>query len=103
MCVCVAHVSDKVLTVCLRTAVAHAADELWDNEQAQLWHRLLEGASSPMCEILGLQQRQWLQQLMQASTSALNIIASGSVLAGACVIWWSVYQACDVSSLLAAC
>lgn len=58
------------------------ADDLWDNDQAQLWHRLLEGVSSPLCEVLGLQQRQWLQQQLQGSKAALNIIASGSVLAG---------------------
>lgn len=59
------------------------ADDLWDNYQGQLWHRLLEGVSSPLCEMLGLQQRQWLQQQLQGSKAALNIIASGSVLAGA--------------------
>jgi len=35
-----------------------------------------------MCEVLGLQQRQWLQQQLQGSKAALNIIASGSVVAG---------------------
>jgi phosphodiesterase/alkaline phosphatase D-like protein len=56
---------------------------LWDNDQQQLWHRLLEGVSSPLCEVLGLQQRRWLQQQLQGSKAALNVIASGSVLAGA--------------------
>lgn len=64
---------------------AVAADGLWDDEQPQLWHRLLEGTSSPVCEVLGLQQRQWLQQELQGSRAALNVIASGSVLAGAFV------------------
>lgn len=62
--------------------VAAIADDLWDNDQPELWHRLLEGASSPICEVLGIQQRQWLQQQLKDSKAALNIIASGSVLAG---------------------
>lgn len=62
--------------------LAVAADDLWDNDQPELWHRLLEGASSPICEVLGIQQRQWLQQQLKDSKAALNVIASGSVLAG---------------------
>jgi hypothetical protein len=61
-----------------------AADDLWDNDQPELWHRLLEGASSPICEVLGIQQRQWLQQQLTGSKATLNVIASGSVLAGGC-------------------
>lgn len=55
---------------------------LWTSRQQQLAQRLLEATSSPICEVLGLQQRQWLQEVMQSSRAALNIIASGSVLAG---------------------
>lgn len=55
---------------------------LWTTRQQQLAPRLLEATSSPICEVLGLQQRQWLQEKMQTSKAALNIIASGSVLLG---------------------
>lgn len=64
------------------TTVLPLSDDLWTNRQQQLSRRLLEATSSPICEVLGLQQRQWLQQTLQNSTAALNIIASGSVLAG---------------------
>lgn len=64
------------------TTVLPLSDDLWTNRQQQLSRRLLEATSSPICEVLGLQQRQWLQQTLQSSTAALNIIASGSVLAG---------------------
>eukprot|EP00775_Hariotina_reticulata_P009939 gene9939-10094_t len=47
-----------------------------------MYHRLLEAASSPICEVLGLQQRRWLQQTLHDSKAALKIVASGSVLAG---------------------
>lgn len=47
-----------------------------------MYHRLLEASSSPTCEVLGLQQRRWLQQTLQDSKAALKIVASGSVLAG---------------------
>jgi hypothetical protein len=71
--------------------LAVAADDLWDNDQPELWHRLLECASSPICEVLGIQQRQWLQQQLKGSKAALNVIASGSVLAGG--LWRAVYVA----------
>lgn len=64
------------------TGLCHYAGSLWTDSQKQLSSRLLEATSSPMCEILGLQQRQWLQQEIRESRAALNIIASGSVLAG---------------------
>lgn len=71
--------------------LAVAADDLWDNDQPELWHRLLEGASSPICEVLGIQQRQWLQQQLKGSKAALNVVASGSVLAGGCMWFCAVH------------
>jgi alkaline phosphatase D len=64
------------------TTVLPLSDDLWTTRQQQLSRRLLEATSSPICEVLGLQQRRWLQETMQNSKAALNIIASGSVLAG---------------------
>lgn len=83
------------IVVSLGYGVLCCADDLWDNDQQQLWHRLLEGVSSPLCEVLGSQQRRWLQQQLQGSKAALNIIASGSVLAGApyfAVMVWCLGQ-----------
>eukprot|EP00611_Tribonema_gayanum_P005967 TRINITY_DN151_c0_g1_i3.p1 TRINITY_DN151_c0_g1~~TRINITY_DN151_c0_g1_i3.p1 ORF type:complete len:494 (+),score=147.18 TRINITY_DN151_c0_g1_i3:660-2141(+) len=37
---------------------------------------------SPFCEVLGREQRLWLRDALSASTAALRIIASGSVLLG---------------------
>ena len=37
---------------------------------------------SPTCEVLGVPQRQWLQQQLSSSDAALHIVASGSVLLG---------------------
>lgn len=64
------------------TTVLPLSADLWTSRQQQLAPRLLEATTSPICEVLGLQQRQWLQEQMQSSKAALNIIASGSVLAG---------------------
>jgi hypothetical protein len=76
-------------------------DDLWDNDQEALWNRLLEGASSPLCEVLGLQQRQWLQGQLQDSNAALRVIGSGSVLAGWCRDMGSCNHVLDCAYVLA--
>lgn len=46
------------------------------------WRRLREASSSPICEVLGLRQRRWLSASLAASSAALTVVGSGSVLAG---------------------
>lgn len=41
-----------------------------------------QAADSPVCEVLGMAQRQWLRQELAASTAPLKIVASGSVPLG---------------------
>eukprot|EP01023_Acetabularia_acetabulum_P008625 TRINITY_DN1375_c0_g1_i4.p1 TRINITY_DN1375_c0_g1~~TRINITY_DN1375_c0_g1_i4.p1 ORF type:complete len:583 (-),score=83.82 TRINITY_DN1375_c0_g1_i4:129-1877(-) len=38
---------------------------------------------SPMCEVLGVHQRQWLSEVLQGSNATLHLIGSGSVVFGA--------------------
>lgn len=40
------------------------------------------GEESPFCEVLGYQQRVWLERALAASTAPLKLIVSGSVLLG---------------------
>ena len=40
------------------------------------------GGESPFCEVLGYQQRVWLERALAASTAPLKLIVSGSVLLG---------------------
>lgn len=80
---------------------ALTVDDLWDNDQEALWNRLVEGASSPLCEVLGLQQRQWLQEQLQDSNAALRVIGSGSVLAGWCRDMRSCNHVLDCACVLA--
>eukprot|EP00877_Chromochloris_zofingiensis_P012778 jgi/Chrzof1/7754/Cz02g35160.t1 len=63
------------------TTVLPNTNMLWD-KAALNWNRLLQGSTSPMCEMLGLRQRLWLRNRLAASKAPLKIIASGSVLAG---------------------
>jgi hypothetical protein len=53
----------------------------WQSGQSASWRRLVEGASSPMCEMLGRRQRLWLRQRL-AGPAPLKLVGSGSVLAG---------------------
>eukprot|EP00200_Dunaliella_tertiolecta_P004176 CAMPEP_0202341118 /NCGR_PEP_ID=MMETSP1126-20121109/2261_1 /ASSEMBLY_ACC=CAM_ASM_000457 /TAXON_ID=3047 /ORGANISM="Dunaliella tertiolecta, Strain CCMP1320" /LENGTH=624 /DNA_ID=CAMNT_0048931911 /DNA_START=143 /DNA_END=2017 /DNA_ORIENTATION=- len=56
---------------------ARASD--WDNP-AGIWQWLEE--DSPICEMLGSQQRVWLEKQLAASTAPLKLVASGSVVFG---------------------
>lgn len=71
----------RVLAADNRT-VLPVTDDLWDTQQAALWPRLVQGSTSPLCEVLGLQQRTWLARELAGSRAALTLVASGSVLAG---------------------
>jgi hypothetical protein len=53
----------------------------WQSGQPASWRRLIEGAASPMCEMLGPRQRLWLRERL-SGPAALKLVASGSVLAG---------------------
>jgi alkaline phosphatase D len=46
------------------------------------YRRLVEGADSPVCEVLGQRQRRWLRSALSGSRAPLRIVASGSVLLG---------------------
>jgi len=51
---------------------ARASD--WD-DPAGIWHWLEE--ESPICEMLGSQQRAWLERGLADSTAPLKLVASG--------------------------
>ncbi|GAX80017.1 hypothetical protein CEUSTIGMA_g7456.t1 [Chlamydomonas eustigma] len=52
-------------------------NEMYAKQQAQLWPWLVK--ASPICDVLGVTQRRWLQQELASSSAPLRIIASGSV------------------------
>lgn len=65
------------------TVLSGNLEAAWATRQKALWRRLIEGASSPACEMLGLPQRRWLKETLDGSRSPLRVVASGSVLVGA--------------------
>lgn len=63
--------------------IVHPNDQLWQDRQGDMGSRMLQGADSPMCEVLGPRQRGWLaSQLSENSDVALTVVASGSVVMG---------------------
>ncbi|KAI8466011.1 MAG: hypothetical protein J3K34DRAFT_435005 [Monoraphidium minutum] len=65
------------------TVIAGDMEAAWDSQQGAMWRRLVEGATSPACEMLGAPQRAWLAGLLSSSAAPLRLVASGSVVAGA--------------------
>lgn len=63
-------------------AAATANTSSSSNTSATLYRRLVEGADSPLCEVLGQRQRRWLRHALQSSRAPLRIVTSGSVLLG---------------------
>ncbi|KXZ56257.1 hypothetical protein GPECTOR_1g224 [Gonium pectorale] len=55
-------------------------EALWETQARELWPRLMQARDSPVCEVLGSAQREWLSRRLSASTAALTLVASGSVL-----------------------
>ncbi|KAG2450456.1 hypothetical protein HYH02_004958 [Chlamydomonas schloesseri] len=55
---------------------------LYDSAVRELWPRLLQAEASPVCEVLGAAQRQWLSRRLARSQAALTLVASGSVVLG---------------------
>lgn len=61
-------------------SLSTASVPLWEQQLQGNWGRLIQ--ESPLCEVLGMTQRRWLQEALAASDAPLKLVASGSVVAG---------------------